>query len=419
MRAIFTGDIHLGQGKQIANDRLADQEDVLVDTADLAVRHGVDVVIVGGDVFEGPIVSPSQEAVFARFIEACRGANIPVIVALGNGRHDLAMQPDSALSIFHHVPGVTVFDRPDLTVIGDTAICVLPWTPVSRLIADRDGGDRAEVHADAADLLLTIARDLAAVADTRVRHKVLVPHWSISGAALPNGLAVDTYASEPILPLTALEDLGFDVILAAHIHRAQLLGSVFNGEIVPEPNVALYNFPVLYAGSPMPLNFGETGYPHGVWLIETGAEGPGGSGVAQTFLPIESRPLVTVDVDLTTEASADLDLDETDVIAAAIFARHLLTEAVVRIKFRATEEQARRIDWPAIHRLLDNAGIHKLHGIVPDIVRESRARVEALDESLTDPELLAAWMDANGVDDTGRRDRALDRLAKHLQAVGS
>lgn len=93
-------------------------------------------------------------------------------------------------------------------------------------------------------------------------------------------------------------------------------------------------------------------------------------------------------------------IDETDQIAAAI-AEHLpLTDAVIRVRYKATEEQHRRVDHAALHRLLADAGIHKLYGGLQwEAVRESRARVEGFDESLAPLSAVDLWLAANTVDD--------------------
>lgn len=398
-RLLATGDIHLGAGADLADDRLADQAAVLDVIVDLAVDNQVDAILNGGDTFDGPTICPEQEAVYAEFVARCRTASIPIIQATGNGRHDLAKRDRNALSIFKHVPGVHIHDRPDLDLIGDTAICVLPWTPVDRLVAARDGGDRAHVHADAVEMLLSIAAglrtDATAVGASRA---VLLLHWSISGAALPNGMAVDTYAVEPILPIDALEQLGFDAIIASHIHRPQPLGS-----LAPHDEL----MPIFYTGSPMPLNFGEGGYDHGVWLLDLdhGVHQPQSPNRSVQppypkvqFCPIDSRPLVTGTVDL--DSDGDLAgascLDETDEIVASLSLP--LTDAVVRFKVRATDEQWRRIDWPRVRAFLADAGVHRLKEIIHDPVRDSRSRIDTIAGGLTTLEIVDLWCDAEHLD---------------------
>jgi len=93
-------------------------------------------------------------------------------------------------------------------------------------------------------------------------------------------------------------------------------------------------------------------------------------------------------------------IDETDLIAAAIAAKFPLTDAVVRVRYRATEEQHRRVDHAALQRLVMDAGAHRLYGGVSwEPVRETRTRAAGLDESLPPLAAVDLWLAANTVDD--------------------
>jgi DNA repair protein SbcD/Mre11 len=213
------------------------------------VAEGCDAVLVAGDIFEGPLPTPEHYEAFARPL---RGFPLPVVAILGNGRHDAAMRTTTALQVLE-APELRIVTRPEVVHVAGASVCCLPWAPVSRLVAARGGGDRDEVHLDAVEHLLAVARGLRDAAEANhVGPTVLLLHWSISGAALPNGLPVDL-AREPILPVEELEALGFEAIVAGHIHRHQIL--------FEEPLIA-------YVGSPMPLDFSEGSYEHGCLLLE-------------------------------------------------------------------------------------------------------------------------------------------------------
>jgi DNA repair exonuclease SbcCD nuclease subunit len=89
---------------------------------------------------------------------------------------------------------------------------------------------------------------------------VLLLHWSISGASLPTGLSVDQL-HEPVLEWAELDALGFDLIIASHIHVPQRLDDPKLGDATMG----------IYTGSPQPLSHGEGHYQHGVWLAEIAA----------------------------------------------------------------------------------------------------------------------------------------------------
>jgi hypothetical protein len=71
--------------------------------------------------------------------------------------------------------------------------------------------------------------------------------------------------------------------------------------------------------------------------------------------------------------------------------------AVVKLRYRATPEQARRIDRSEIKAALYEAGAAHVYAIQAEIVREQRAQVAELDESIDELAALDLYMDANGV----------------------
>lgn len=412
-RFLCTGDLHLGAGTVYGRepgDRLKDQEATLGCIVELARDHEVDAILFAGDAFEGPTVTPEQYAVFQ---EQLRGAPCPVIAITGNGKHDCAMRDVTAPQVVSDV--AEIFARPDVRLVGDTAVCCLPWAPVSRLVAQRDGGDRDEVHEDAAALVVRIARGLREDATALGAHRaVLMLHWSISGAALPNGLPVDELR-EPVIPLEELEALGFDAVVAGHIHRPQLLSPGPLAENGDGSHVVASSCPIFYVGSPMPLNFGE-GQVHGCWLLDLD-EPIRPHAVHAEFVALDSRPFITIDIDLTPWGS--LDGTWTDTLRELARDRNAsyynIDDAVVRLKYRASEEQARRIDHPALIRSLYDAGAHKVF-IQPEIVRAQRARVDGVDESLAPMTALDLWLEAEHASEPQRRSlRAL--AGAYLEAV--
>ncbi len=195
----------------------------------------------------------------------------------------------------------------------------------------------------------------------------------VSGASLPTGLSVEQIGST-VLPLWALSEIGYNAIVLGDLHMAQMLSDV--------PFVA-------YCGSPQVNDFGEEANKPGVWILDVDEEG-----ADYEFVELETRRFVTIDVDLE-DPHASLE--------TAIHFSEPLQDAVVRIRYSATEETHRRIDHHAIQETLTNAGVHKLFGGVQWIpVRENRARVASMDESLEPLAALALWLDANDVAESER-----------------
>jgi DNA repair exonuclease SbcCD nuclease subunit len=197
--------------------------------------------------------------------------------------------------------------------------------------------------------------------------RVLLAHWSVEGAALPNGLPVADL-KEVVLPLVELEAIGFDAIVLGHIHRAQMLSG---------------DTKIFYVGSPACVDFGEANVEHGCTIIEFYDDQGRQEVYGWKRHALEDRPFVTLDF----QGPHDADmLPGTDWTAS-----ERLDGAVVRVRYTATEEQARRVDHAALTRALLDAGARKVVSIQSAILREGRQRDERVDESLDPLSALALY----------------------------
>lgn len=379
-RLLCTGDLHLGAGSEYGRkpgDRLRDQQTIWERILDLGRERDVDGILFAGDAFEGP--TPTSEH-YQAFLQPLRDrwtdseGGLPFLAISGNGRHDSAMRETNALQIFDGA-GITVASRPDVFFFADCAVATLPWVSPARLVAARNGGDRDELHADVAAMLIDIARGLKEECE-RVAPggpHVLLAHWSVSGSALPNGLPVDQLR-EPVIPLAELERLAFNAVVLGHIHQEQLLATD------PEEPFT----PIFYVGSPLPLNFGEARARHGVWILEF--HGDLGASMPE-FVPLPSPPFITVEEHLSAHDRLGLE--------CACFA-HDVSDAIVRVRLTGTAEEMRSFDLAGLRAAILAAGAAVVK-IVPEIVRQDRARVSGLDEQVDEMDALEQWMLAQGI----------------------
>ncbi len=89
MKILHTSDWHIGRTFH-GVDLLADQASVLSSIADSVREHGVDVVVVPGDIYDRSIPSSDAVTVCNRGFEAIRAAGAVIVATSGN--HDSAVR---------------------------------------------------------------------------------------------------------------------------------------------------------------------------------------------------------------------------------------------------------------------------------------------------------------------------------------
>lgn len=294
---VCCGDTHLGKSAALYEGRLAEQEAVWGSILTLARERDADLVLHAGDMWEHRKPTPEQYLAAERPLVRHRDAGGPtVVVACGN--HDRSgVDASLALHVLAEAGLITLSTEPQTFMTGKTTLCTLPWVSAARLVADQGGGDRDDINAHAAELLVEAARGLRAQVDGPA---VLLGHWAVSGSVTPSGLPVEPHVfREPVIPLTDLAALDFDAFCLGHIHTPGL----FAGLLQP---------PIWYVGSPLPLDFAEGGVAHGCWLLELDDD----LGAHIEFVPVESRPFVVIDVD-----AGNVAFDPKVVDGAVVWAR--------------------------------------------------------------------------------------------------
>jgi DNA repair exonuclease SbcCD nuclease subunit len=365
MRALAVGDLHAGAGSDLGRepgDRLREQERVWARALEIAREEECDVVLNAGDIFHRARPTPAEILAVERpLIEHREEGGPPVIGIIGN--HEVSGTSTESVPMALGMAGLwTLHTLPSARrAPNGTSVCFLPWAPVSRIVAAHDGGDRDDVNQLASEMLLTIARHLRSEVDGPA---ILLTHFSISGSSLPNGLPVEQLR-EPVLELGELEALGFDAIVAGHIHSPQE-----------------FRDGVFYVGSPLPMNFGEAGTEHGVWILDL----PGGA----RFVPIESRRLVTLPLlahDILNGALTGGLLEDSGILEGVI----------IKARITATQEDARRLDIAGFKRALYELGVEKVWAVQLEIEKPERARVEGLTEELDELAALDLWIEAQSL----------------------
>lgn len=362
-RILCMADAHIGAGSEYGakpGDRLADQERVLDQVADLVQDESVDHVLIAGDLVHRPKPTPAELLVLQRFL---RRIKVPVTIISGN--HDWAAASDPVVLGLFADKTVAVHTTPCVDQIDqNVSLAVLPWSPPSRAYANMDE-DRIDAGQGVADLLVEVAAGLRAQIDGPA---VLCLHWSMSGAVSSTGALADDFR-EPVLSSSALDAQGWDAIVAGHLHLPNDYGLVV---------------PRFYCGSPAVCDFGEASHDHGVWILDVGDPGH----VALNFVPIRDRPFVTLDLS-----------PDGEVVYPHSLGHSSVADAVVRVRYTATPEQARSIDHAAIRAaLVELGGAYKVYAIQPTIVQADRARSSAVTDETGPAEAVDAYIASRELD---------------------
>lgn len=378
MRALAFGDTHLGAGLdlgRVPGERLAEQEQVFRAALMLSRERRCDAVLFAGDLFNTPRPSPEIMLAAERpLVDHQVEGGAPVYVIAGNHCIPSADGP-SGLDVLAEAGLIELARTPTTwTLTGGVEVCALPWTPVSRLVAADNGqSDRAWINAQAADLIIQAASDMRDPG----REQILMLHWSVSGTSLPSGMDVGSLGGV-VLPMDDLVAIGYDAIVAGHIHRGAQYGDRF-----------------LYVGSPQPLNFGEEGCDHGCWILEIDAAD--GETVGE-FVPLPSRRFLTVTMD---GRSVECDWPGVE-------------GAYVKVRATLTEEDHRRFDPAAVRAELEREGAHTVTFDLT-VERNRRDRGATLDDNMTPQDQLAAYLAAVGVNGA-LKPAMLARASQYLEA---
>jgi exonuclease SbcD len=272
MRILHTSDWHIGRSFH-GHSTLDALRGVLEALTAQVREHGVDVVLVAGDVFDSATPAAACYTLLTDTLVALRDAGARVIVTSGNH--------DSAARLGYQAPllrdGIRVLTDPlalatPVTIEdehGPVHIYGIPFlepTLVRHLWPGVELRTQAQTLAHAMDLV-------RADAATRGGRTVAISHCFAMGVQPTPHLERDIQQGGiDVVPLAVFG--GMDYTALGHIHGRQQLTER-----------------VRYAGAPLHYSFGEGDKPRGSWLVELDAGGL--ASVQWLDLPVPRR-LVTL-----------------------------------------------------------------------------------------------------------------------------
>jgi DNA repair exonuclease SbcCD nuclease subunit len=298
-----------------------------------ARERGCDALIVAGDLSESRHPAPWRVAQIGEALDAFDG---PTILARGN--HDGLRADRSIVDVLAAGrSGWAGFSRPGVSVVGDTAIAVLPYLDKHHLrsLPGYERVPEADIFRVLGEAYLTIARGLFVQACEigGGAGTVLVVHQALSGGLMSDSQQAFLGDMSLVVDSHALGAIGFDAIVAGHFHLHQVLSE--------HPLIA-------YAGSPFRTDFGEALQRKGYLVVDVERDGTTGIVVPSwTFVETPARRFVTLDGDA-------IEGDVRDAIVRVLNLAPETDTARLRVEleaagaFEITQMQQRRPDAPEI-----------------------------------------------------------------------
>ena len=388
IKFIHLSDIHIGlqtHGKinpaTGKNTRLEDIVKSLDFVFDYALKESVDLVLIAGDIFHRENPHPTEEIEFARrVVNLVEESRTKVVMVLGNHDYPSAGGKASAVEIFPalDIEGVTIVRKPGLHTLdtenGQVQIACLPWAGRSGLVSKDEYKSLStqEIQIEIEKRLIAIIRDLSSKTDNS-NPAIFLGHLSVRNAKL-SGTERDTITiSDPIVPVSELNNGAFNYVALGHIHRFQNL----NKDDFP---------PIVYSGSIERIDFTEEKEKKGFVIGEI-VESEEGWKCEYEFIETPARKFLTIEID-GSDLDSDLNLEKR-------FKKEDIANAVVRVRFKVLNP-GEKIDEKRIKSLFESAQTLKIEKIFekPEkIMRhpglsKTMGLMEALDKYIeTKPEL--------------------------------
>ncbi|HVR77921.1 MAG TPA: exonuclease SbcCD subunit D [Acidimicrobiia bacterium] len=261
MRLLHTSDWHVGR-KIRGRSRVDEHRAVLDEIVDVARDRRVDATLVAGDLFDVSSPSPEDEAIVYRALLDLAEIG-PVLVVAGN--HDSPARLEAVKPLLD-LGRITVAARPSPPAEGGVAVVeslglkvgMLPFVTQRGIVkAEQIMNLDPDQHAQSYEARLrrvieSLVEDMGL--DTV---NVVTGHLTVYGAASGGGERESHIFGYAIPPQAFPGSLSY--VALGHLHRQQRIPA---------------SAPVWYSGSPLQLDFGETGDHKGVLIVDVEAGNP-------------------------------------------------------------------------------------------------------------------------------------------------
>ncbi len=406
MKFLHFADLHLGidnygtlnprTGLSTRIDDFLRSFDAIIDAA---IERNVDAVLFAGDAFKNRDPSPTLQRMFAARIRRLAEAEIPTVLLSGN--HDLpsiaaratAIDIYETLAIPHIHPARSIDVITLSTKNGPLQVVTLPWIPRNTLAANEElrGLTTDEQMRRIGEIVADTMREMTSDLD-RSLPAVLLGHLSIEGARLGSEQSI-MLGRELVLSPEELSVDAFSYVALGHIHRHQSVGT---------------HPPIVYAGSPERVDFGEERETKGYILVDIDQTESGDWHATWTFQPLPTRPFLTLQIEPRTE-------DPMKEIEHFVERREVdIQGSIVRMSVKITPEREDQVRVDEIRRWLQQAGAAWVARVSRDVESLVRPRVDIREDEALNPEtMLDRWLSMRDLPDSTRqrvREAGLDLI---------
>ena len=284
MRFFHLSDLHIGL-KLINRDLREDQEYILHQITELALRERPDAVVIAGDLYDRAVPSGEAVELFDHFMTELTGALPETVIMMIAGNHDSSARVNCFRSVLsrqnvymigippqkedEHMEKVVLTD-----VHGKVNFYLLPFVKpsmVKQIVGTDENGNNLSYHE-------TLRRMIAREQIDQTERNVFVSHQFY----LPAGKTADEVErmDSEIRTVGNIDEVSADVLepfdyaALGHIHKPMKVGNEY----------------YRYCGTPLACSVSEAGQQKGVILVELGEKGD----VRTEVLPLQPLRQVRV-----------------------------------------------------------------------------------------------------------------------------
>ena len=264
MRILHTSDWHIGH-KIYERSRIDEHTQFLHWLLNIIIEKKVDVLLISGDIFDSSLPSADATDLYYRFLHNLHTQTDAHAVIIA-GNHDSAVRlaaPKEFLKMADiHVTGSFRESAKECVVSisknGETAsFAAVPYLNESDILSHVSLEGEVERHKRYREAVKKIYEEcMSEMPQDSIR--ILMGHFFIHGSKSGDSERIITVGDTQPIRTNDLPE-GADYVALGHLHRPQ--------------EITGNSCPIIYPGSPIPMNFKEAEYEKNVFLIDTGGKG--------------------------------------------------------------------------------------------------------------------------------------------------